>query len=782
LTFLVVGLAVPLAALTGFTVVSESHSAMGTAEEESARIAEVTAAGAKQFLDNSQRIARRLSAQPDFRSLDPARCLQSARAVSAALPQFRNVVVADGSGRLVCSALETPAGLPSGRDRPWIRAALETGRFVVGPPVKGRISHAWVAVLTQPIRSATGAVVGTLGLPVDLDRFQAFVSSVEPPERSLVTIADDERRVIARSMNGPAWIGRTLPRSPEGAERVEQAAAGLNRAKDGSGIDRLWAFHRVGDYPWVVWVGTPMQVIYAQVWHKLVSTLALAALALVFIGLGVAYLYRSINGSLGRLIDELDRTEGAPDASVSEGGPGEISAVARAFNRVLTARHKAESDALEAAERHRLVLQATNDAVWDWDLATDHISVNRRFVELFGGSRETGGGGVTFWKRCVHPDDFDRVHDHTWSEIEAGVDTWSQEYRMRTVDGGWAYVLDRGYVLRDEEGAPIRLTGAMMDVTAERRGRDAIRQAKERYRSIMQNAVFGIYVAAPDGRVLDANPALAHTLGVEYPVELIGRDETTFFAHPEELVRQSEQALQENLAEPIEVEWQGADGRPHTVRLYRSTFRDEEGNIAFEVLVEDLTERKDLEAQFRQAQKLEAIGRLAGGVAHDFNNRLTVIRGQSQFILEDLPDDHELRPSVEAILESAERAAGLTAQLLAFSRKQVMQPRVLDLNDVVERLMPMFRSLIGEDIHLGARLHEPLDRVLVDPGQVEQILFNLVVNARDALPRGGDIIIETDHCTLSQEDARSQVGLPPGSYVALRVRDTGVGMSEKVKA
>jgi PAS domain S-box-containing protein len=199
-------------------------------------------------------------------------------------------------------------------------------------------------------------------------------------------------------------------------------------------------------------------------------------------------------------------------------------------------------------------------------------------------------------------------------------------------------------------------------------------------------------------------------------------------------------------------------------------------------LAQDVTDHKRLEEQLMQAQKMEAVGRLAGGVAHDFNNLLTAIIGYSQITLFKLATDDPLRREIEEIIKAGERAAALTSQLLAFSRKQVLNPQVLNLNQMIENMSKMVRRVIGEDIELETMLGSPLGQVKVDPGQIDQVLLNLVINARDAMPEGGKITIETTNVYLDEEYARTHVAVQTGAYVMLAISDTGVGMDAFTRA
>jgi PAS domain S-box-containing protein len=317
-----------------------------------------------------------------------------------------------------------------------------------------------------------------------------------------------------------------------------------------------------------------------------------------------------------------------------------------------------------------------------------------------------------------------------------------------------------------------------------KRNEQALRRSEARYRSLVQSSVYGIYRSSLEGRFLDVNPALIAMLGYSSPEEVLLLDpEKDVFAQPAEHSRLIEEFRRTGRLDGFEVKWQRKDGRNIMVRISgRAVSSADEPADVLEAIAEDVTDRRALEDQFRQAQKMEAVGRLAGGVAHDFNNLLMVISGYAEVILAGLDVDHPLHEKGRAIQLAADRATTLTRQLLAFSRKQLLELKVVDVNAIVDDMERLLRPLIGENVELGTVRSPEAAHTRADAGQLEQVLMNLVVNAKDAMPQGGKLTIRTQTVIVDERHRGGPQFIRPGNYVLLSVSDTGMGMDRETQS
>jgi PAS domain S-box-containing protein len=316
-----------------------------------------------------------------------------------------------------------------------------------------------------------------------------------------------------------------------------------------------------------------------------------------------------------------------------------------------------------------------------------------------------------------------------------------------------------------------------------KRGGEALRRSEARSRSLILSAAFGICRCTLGGRFLDVNPALITMLGYGSVQDFLRLDaKREVFVNPLELDRLFEDYRHGGSLNGVEVQWRRKDGRAIIVRLSgcAATSTDETEEI-LELIAEDITDRRQLEEQLRQAQKMDAVGRLAGGVAHDFNNLLMVINGYTEVLLEQLEKGSAIHYKVQFIQQAADRAATLTRQLLAFSRKQLLELKVIDVNSVISDMERLLRPLIGENIELVTRLSSETGHTRADAGQLEQVIMNLVVNAKDSMPEGGKLTLESSDVTVRQ-NFREHRFIQPGRYAVISVADTGHGMDKETQS
>jgi PAS domain S-box-containing protein len=317
-----------------------------------------------------------------------------------------------------------------------------------------------------------------------------------------------------------------------------------------------------------------------------------------------------------------------------------------------------------------------------------------------------------------------------------------------------------------------------------KRNEQALRRSEVRYRSLVQTAVYGIYRARLEGQFLDVNPALIGMLGYNSALEVLALDpQKDVFLNPGEYTRLVDEFRRTGRMDGFEARWKRKDGTPITVRISgRAVATEDEPADVLEAIAEDITERRVLEDQFRQSQKMEAVGRLAGGIAHDFNNLLMVVSGYTEVLLDQLTVENPLHSKAEAIQQASDRATTLTRQLLAFSRKQLLELKVIDVNAIVADMERLLRPLIGEDIELSTSLAPAVGCTRADAGQLEQVIMNLVVNAKDAMPNGGKICIRTASVTLDDTYRPENTFIKHGPYVMISVSDSGQGMDRDTQA
>jgi PAS domain S-box-containing protein len=452
-----------------------------------------------------------------------------------------------------------------------------------------------------------------------------------------------------------------------------------------------------------------------------------------------------------------------------------VSAIARD----VSAQRRGEQAVVESEERFRQIAENIHQVFWLTDpVKRSILYVSQAYEEIWGRDRRDLLSSPDAWTEAVHPQDRARIRDAV--RAQQGMGEYSVEYRIVRPDGSIRWIWDRAFPVRGRHGELLRIAGLAEDITERKRVADELRESERRFSGMMANLQLASLMLDHEARITYCNDYLLQLTGWARH-EVMGANWFDIFIPPEANMKAGFSTLLADAPEAWHHENEiltRAGGR-RLIRWNNSVLRSPAGEVVGTSSIgEDVTEHRRTEAQLLQAQKMEAVGQLAGGVAHDFNNVLGVILGYTELLMREANDAQ--RGKLQQILKASERAAGLTRQLLAFSRKQVVDPKVLDLNSLIAEAHRMLGRLIGEDIEMVIVPCPNLGRVKADLGQLEQVLMNLCVNARDAMPEGGQLRIQTANAEVDAGYTAQHEPMAPGRYVMLAVTDNGAGMEKEV--
>ncbi len=494
-----------------------------------------------------------------------------------------------------------------------------------------------------------------------------------------------------------------------------------------------------------------------------------------------------ISGTIGEEKAVQVMRAGASDYLMKDNLRRLAPAIERELQEAENRRRKKESEALhrESEKRLKLALTAAKMGVWEWNLQRDEVYWSPECFEIWG--NVDFHGKLEDFVRIIHPNDV----EETMKSVKIAINehrTFEKDCRVIRADSQVIWISNVALADYDENGVPVRLVGIAQDITERKNSEQQLKQSFERFEALASSAQL-VWTANADGYVLNARLPLDQQ-------SINNLSESEFYWWLETIHPDEREATLEKWKKSIKnKEIYEIENRIH----YKNkeyyyyiravpVFNEDTSVREWIGMNLDVTELKlaeialhKSEEKLMQAQKLESVGRLAGGIAHDFNNMLTVINGYSDLALRKLNSNDPIRHYIEEIRKSGERSASLTQQLLAFSRKQVLNPKVIDVNNVIVETGSMLKRLIGEDIHFESRLSPDVRRIKVDVGQLSQVIMNLVVNARDAMPEGGSLTIETSNVEFDEQFFALHFDAKPGRYVMLAVSDTGIGMSEDVR-
>ncbi len=497
-------------------------------------------------------------------------------------------------------------------------------------------------------------------------------------------------------------------------------------------------------------------------------------------------LQATISRPLLYLTDILKRVSASGDYSIRinrESGD-EIGLLYNGFNQLLDRiqqnqrlRDEAEQAIRQSEIKYRSLFDSASDAIFFHDLEGHFFDVNQAACDRLGYSKEEL---MKMRHQQIDPPEFVREVPNRIEEAMQNSQVIFESVHLAKDGTRIPVEISSRYILY--QGVPTIISYAR-DITERKRIETAFRESEEKYRHLIHHSGDAIYLLF-NNRFEVINQKFTSIFGLT--IEDVNKPGFNFInlvaEESRELVLERSQRVESGQQVELKYEFTAINSSGQNIEVEATvTHVAYKGGTATQGILRDITERKRLEDQLRQAQKMEAVGQLAGGIAHDFNNLLTIINGYSDLMLSWKPETRLAGP-LEQIKTAGRRATRLTAQLLAFSRKQIIQPKIINLNQIIAEHMKMLGRLLGEDIEIATLLKANLANVKADPGQIEQIIMNITINARDAMPYGGKMTIETDQAAFDENYVRQHLGAEPGRFVMLAISDTGVGMDEAVRA
>jgi two-component system, cell cycle sensor histidine kinase and response regulator CckA len=447
--------------------------------------------------------------------------------------------------------------------------------------------------------------------------------------------------------------------------------------------------------------------------------------------------------------------------------------------RDITARHHAEEALRSSEERLRHIVENAQDLIYYCDPRGLFTYVNPTAARVMKYSEDELIG--RHFLTLIRPDYRQQASAVYTAQLTDGTPSTYFEFPAVDKEGKTIWIGQHVQIVYDS-GKIVAVHAIARDISRQKEAEERLRASEAKYRSLIHRAAFGIYTSTEDGRILEGNPAMVRMLGYDDEAELKQANMVDFYQSPADRQALIEQ-YRHHRGGAAELRWKRKDGHPILVRVWAIKMEVPTGEQErYETIAEDITDRRELEEQLRQAQKMEAVGRLARGVAHDFNNVLAAIVGASELLAAQFPEGHPTRVEAEEIRGAAERGATLTRQLLAFSRPQAFEPKLLDLHAQISSLETTLQRIVGNNVTLTVRAIGTPPLVKVDPGQLQQVLMNLAINARDAMPDGGTLEIRIDTLRIDEHNAARYPGLPAYRFARIAVQDSGVGMDAELRS
>ncbi len=450
-----------------------------------------------------------------------------------------------------------------------------------------------------------------------------------------------------------------------------------------------------------------------------------------------------------------------------------------------TAQYRAEkianqmtADLSASVSRFNLVMEATNEGLWEWD-TREKVLYSVRFKALIGYSEQELADNISEFSLRLHPDDNEKVFSSLEKHLKQKV-PYDVEYQLKHKNGNYIWFQARGQAEWDPKtGVATRMVGSILDISKRKKNELKLSQLA----SIVESSDDAIIGKNLQGIIQSWNKGAEKIYGYT-AAEVIGQSIKIIVPpdRQEEVNKIIRNVIEKKGVAHYETKRIGKNKKIIDISLSTSPILDAQGELSgISAIARNITNEKQLEQQLRQSQKMDAIGKLAGGIAHDFNNLLTVINGYAEMSIKGLANEHPTRSKIEEILKAGRRATELTSQLLNFSRQQIIVPKVVDMSALIQGSTKMLTRLLPANVELSVRCSEDLKKILIDPTQFDQLVMNLVINAGDAMPNGGKLLVEALNIALDNDYVRGHAHVKAGDYVMLAVTDTGSGMTSEIK-
>lgn len=788
-------MALPAAGIIVYTGIQMRESAVTDAKRETQKLADSIVADNQNLIAAAQQLITSLAQMPYVKMQNAAKVQPVLRDILKLNSQFSNIFIADRNGLVWATAVPVkPPFIVS--DRRYFKNALESGQLSSGEYVISRATTRPAFNVAYPLRNDQGAIVGVISVGFVLDAFKQVLERAKLPAGTSFVLLDHRGIVLYRAISPAEYIGRQY--DPELFKHMQEGPdvhtyVGLTTI---SGDKRIVTYRKLrlsGEQTPYMYIraGIPVDVVLSGSNRALVFNLALFSSFLV-----VAILFAGLIGKRSiadriTLLENATRDLAKGDLQVRISDlvfGGELGGLGQTFDAMARQLAAREQALVDSEKNYRTIFDATKDAIFVHDAESGTIVETNKTAEvLYGYSRE----------ELVHLTAQDlSLGESPYSSLEAM--HWIQKaFREGTQHFEWLAKRKNGECFWVEVvlsatsiGGEGRVLAVVRDITQ----RKKTEEEQQKLVSVIEMSRDFIGIADLDGRLLYMNAAGLKLVGLDNVEDSRGKMISDFL-----MVADHSRLEKEMLPAVFRTgTWIGelalrhcATGVPIPVEMNAFIIKDRKNGkpIALANISRDIRERKHteeekqkLQAQLMQVQKMESIGQLAGGIAHDFNNILAAVIGYGNIVQRKMQADDPSRVHVDQILAAAEHAAGLTQSLLAFSRKQVINPKKVDLNESIRRVERFLSRIIGEDIVLTISLSDKALTVFADPTQIEQVLMNLATNARDAMPNGGKFMIDTGRIEFDESQAVTHSFGKPGSYAVLTVSDTGAGIDEQTKA